>query len=362
MKKNIKTDNNKKNKSPSKKQEMKANGNSSDKIISNELLWIIALVGISFVGVYAFLPWHGIVSTIPLVIVASFCCVFLKTGEMIKSAVFFLIPFSICVLLDESMYSALFLSVCCVVFYLSASFSVKLYKSKKNILKIASAGLLVLAFTLHVFVNSTPWNNSHNTDAINNYLQMNYSDEKLLVSDIHFNSFDRTYSVSMIPGTDNTIELDLVFKDGSLVKDEFINYSEKYNMIVGAGKITYVIRKKYPELKFSVESNSIKGYPFYTADGSHLATTEPLMNYSRYMDFSVYFTSYNSIEKFASVAEECFRALLLSGFCCRNITFYGGIATRYIVKISVPFNSYVGNLKNYVTPCDDNVFLYSLDK
>ena len=148
--------------------------------------------------------------------------------------------------------------------------------------------------------------------------------------------------------------LEVVLKDGVIVKDEYIEFAEKYNMLVGAGQITYIIREMYPELKFSVERDGIVGYPF-----SASASVEPKADYSRFMDFSVYFTSYNSADEFISMAESCYRELIKSGFYCRTLTFYGGIGTRYIAKINVPFDSFVGNLGNFVEPCDSNVFLYT---
>jgi hypothetical protein len=143
-------------------------------------------------------------------------------------------------------------------------------------------------------------------------------------------------------------------KDEKIVLDEYIEYSEKYNMIIGAGKITESIRKLYPTLNFKVESNQIKGYPF-----ANKPSVISNVDYSKYMDFSIYFESYNDVKKFSALAESCYRALLKTNFNCRTLTFYGGIGTRYIVKISVPFNSTLSNLENFVTPCDDELFTYS---
>lgn len=315
---------------------------------------IILTVAVAFVGTYLYLPWHGIVSSIPFVVICAFGCAFFKANEILKAAIFFITPFSVSLLLGEKVPYALELGVFCAVFYILAYSSVSLFKKGKINFKIASVFLLVLSLALHIFANSTPWSVSENNKLMSKYIRENYSGEPLYATDVKFDSFDRTYTLSLIPHHNAGTELDVVMKDGKIIKDEYVDYSEKYNMLVGAGQITYVIRKMHPELKFTVESDNIYGYPF-----SAPATTVPTMDYSRFMDFSVYFSSYNDAKSFTALAEECYRALITSGFYCRTITFYGGTGTRYIAKISVPFNSMTGNLEGFVEPCDNDIFLYT---
>ncbi len=320
----------------------------------NEYLGIILAVAFSFIGTYLFLPWHGIISTIPFVIICAFICTFLKTNELLKEALFFITPFAVSLLLGENVKSALVLGILCGIFYILAYVTVSSFKKKQISFKIVAAFLLVLSLGVHCFANSTPWDVHKSKNAILNYVKESYSGEPLYASEVKFNSFDRTYSLSLVPQHDASIGLSVVLKDGKIIKDDYIKYTEKYNMLAGAGRITYVIRKMYPELKFKVESERIVGYPFMTS-----ATVQPKADYSRFMDFSVYFTSYNGAKEFSELAEECYRALITSGFYCRTITFYGGIGTRYVAKISVPFGSLTGNLENFVEPYDSNIFLYS---
>ena len=320
----------------------------------SDYVGIILTVAVAFLGTYLFLPWHGTISAFPVVIVCAFVCTIFKCNEIFKAAVFFVSPFSISLLLGEDVASGIYFGILCAVFYVLAYGCVSMSKKKKTKFKIVSAVLLVFAFGVHVFANSTPWDVSQSKNAMLNYVKENYVGEPLYATDVRFNSFQREYSLTLIPQHFEGENLEVVLKDGVIVKDEYIEFAEKYNMLVGAGQITYIIREMYPELKFSVERDEIVGYPF-----SSSASVEPKADYSRFMDFSVYFTSYNSADEFVSIAESCYRELIKSGFYCRTLTFYGGIGTRYIAKINVPFDSFVGNLGNFVEPCDSNVFLYT---
>lgn len=315
---------------------------------------IVLAVAVSFLGTYFFLPWHGTVSAIPIVILCAFACVFFKCNEIFKAAVFFICPFSTSLLMGENVLNGVVFGTFSFVFYVLACFSVSMFKKDTKMFKAFSVVVLLLSFGVHVFANSTPWDVSESKGAILNYVKENYGGEPLYATDVRFNSFDRNYSLNLIPQHFENESLRVVLKDGKIVKDEYIEFSEKYNMLVGAGQITYVIRKMYPELKFSVERDRIVGYPF-----SSSATVSPKADYSKFMDFSVYFTSYNSAKEFTVLAEECYRELIKSGFYCRTITFYGGIGTKYVAKISVPFDSFLGNLENFVEPCNEIGFVYT---
>ncbi len=319
-----------------------------------DFLQIVLTVAVSFVGTYLFLPWHGIVSALPIVVVCSVICTFFTINPIIKTAIFFVSSFSISLLLGENVFDSIIRGVFCGIFYMLSNISVSLFKQGKISNRIVASLLIVASLGLHWFSNSTPWDAQKSNKEIMNYVKDSYSGEPLYATDVKFNSFDRTYSLMLVPHHDMGEALNVVLKDGEIITDEYVEYSEKYNMLVGAGQITYVIRKMFPELKFLVESNRIQGYPFSTS-----ASILPKFDYSKYMDFSVYFTSYNGATEFSQLAEKCYRALLTSGFHCRTITFFGGIGTRYVAKISVPFDSFTGNLEKYVEPCDKNIFLYT---
>lgn len=319
-----------------------------------DVIMLILTVAVSFVGTYLFLPWHGIISAVPFVIICGIICPRFKTSELLKLALFFISPFSTSLIMNESVLSSFVLGILCSVFYLLSYLAYSFFKKGGIRYRVISAFVLLLALGLHMFSNSTPWDVKENNDKLIDYIQYNYAGEPLSASEIKFDSVDRTYSLYLIPKYDARIALNVVLKDGKIIKDEYVGYTEKYNMLVGAGKITYVIREKFPTLKFHVESNRIFGYPF-----SVPASVEPKADYSKYMDYSVYFSAYNGAKEFANLAEECYRTLLTSGFCCRTITFYGGIGTRYIAKISVPFNSMTKELDSFVEACDSKHFLYT---
>lgn len=319
-----------------------------------EILEIVLTVAVSFVGTYLFLPWHGTISAIPIVIISALLCAQFKTNEIFKAAVFFVSPFSVSLLVGTGVYESLVFGISCFAFYILASLSVSLFKKEKSYFKIVSVFTLIISIGLHCFLNSTPWDVYKSKNAMLDYVKDSYAGEPLYASSVKFNTWDRTYSLSLFPHHDMGQSLNVVLKDGKIIEDEYVEYAEKYNMIVGAGQITYVIRKMYPDLKFSVERNRIHGYPFLSS-----ASIEPKADYSKYMDFSVYFPSYNDIFEFSELSENCYRALITSGFYCRNITFYGGVGQRYIAKISVPFDSVTGSLDKYITPCDDNIFSYT---
>lgn len=319
-----------------------------------EYVGIVLTVLVAFVGTYFYLPHHGIVSSLPIVILCAFVCTFFKLNEGLKVSLFFIMPFFISTFLGESVKTSLFIGILCGVFYILAYGAVLLFKKKNVKYTVFASLLVVISLCIHVFSNSTPFDVTKNNKALSKYITENYSGEPLSATDVKFNAFDRSYGLFLVPQHDAGISLNVVAKDGKIIRDDFVDYSEKYNMLVGAGRITYVIREMFPDLNFTVESNRIYGYPFSTS-----ATVTPAVDYSRYMDFSVYFTSYNGAKEFTELAEQCYRTLLTSGFCCRSITFYGGIGTRYIAKINVPFDSFKDNLENFVEPCDNDVFLYT---
>ncbi len=319
-----------------------------------DTFFMILAVLISFAGTYLFLPWHGIISAVPFVVVCGIICTFIKTSEILKTMLFFVSPFVVALIMNESVLDSFVFGILCSSFYLLSYSARSLFKKGGVKCRTVSAFILLFALGLHVFSNSTPWDVKENNNKLIDYIQYNYEREPLNVSEIKFDSIDRSYSLYLIPNHDARNAFQVVLKDGEIIKDEYVAYTEKYNMLVGAGKITYVIREKYPDLKFSVESNRIFGYPF-----SVPASIEPKADYSKYMDYSVYFSSYNGVKEFADLAEQCYRALLTSGFGCRTITFYGGIGTRYIAKISVPFNSMTKDLGGFVEACDSNKFFYT---
>ncbi len=320
----------------------------------NDTLGIIIAVFVSFVGTYLFLPRHGVLSSVPMVIVCGFVCAFINVSELLKIALFFISPFSVSLLLGKEVSKSLILGIVCALIYLFAYASVYFFKKKKVAMKAVSATFLLFALAIHVFMNSTPWNVLSSKKALLEYVTGSYSSEPIIASEIEFNYWNRTYGIELVPKNNAGVSLDVVLKNGEVVKDEYVEYAEKANMLVGMGQLTYVIRKLYPELKFYVEGDRICGYPFSVS-----ASVVPKADYSRYMDFSVYFTSYNGAKEFAELSEKCYRALITSGFCCRSITFYGGIGTKYVAKIEVPFNSLTKELSYFVKPYFEKGFVYT---
>ncbi len=326
-------------------------------ITNNSIFTIVLTVVVSFLGTYLFLPWHGFLSSIPFVIVSAFVCTRIKMNELLKAAIFFVSPFTVSILVEETVPRSFFYALICVLFYVLACFSSKLFKAGKKKFRLASLGILLFSICLHVFVNSTPWSVYGNNKFLNDYLETNYSGEPIRLSGIKFDPFSRTYSVEVLPGYFETTDdiksasLSITAKNSEIVKDEYIDYCEQFNMIIGRGRITKVIRTKYPNVSIRVEGDQIYGYPFASS-----ATINPSVDYSKYMDFSVYFTTYKDIDKFIELSEDCYRALVTSGFCCRNITFYAGIGTRYTAKISVPFSSMTDHLGNFVEMYEDGIF------
>lgn len=319
---------------------------SSDKIISDNIMSIIRLVIaalLAFAGTYFNMPARGLLSTMPVLLLAVLCSVLIKVPVWQKAALFGLFGYLFSALEFDST-TDLYFAALCILLVLACSLAFYLFK-KKKIPQMILAIILVFACAVPqiYFFGNYPEAKTAN-EKLQEYVSIRYSDEEMIISGIHYDYTTGYYKASLYNKTLPTNVYSIAIKNNHL-QDSFIPFAEKELTNSKMLEMTQVLRASFENDLFDVTALEISGYPF-----SGQISLNDTTDYSSLIKYKIIVPGLLNKNEFEQKAKKYFDVIMESGLDFNEIIFVGSGLQADILTITVGRNPLILDFSRLTTP------------
>lgn len=304
---------------------------------------LIAFVLLAFAGTYYTLPQRGLISTLPVYIVAILIAALIRLPVWQKAALFGVFAFTFTTVYYKVEYALIFTAIC-IATVLLCSIAFRLMTKKKVLTSIISVLLICVCVLPHPFLFGTFPQGLQADKIIQEYVSKHYTSEGIVVSGTAYDFQTGCFKATVYDVKAPTERYSLSVYNARLT-DSFRSFAEKKLMEKRTLEITEALRERFPNDRFSVTPLGISGYPFQ--DQISLSDTN---NYNDNMRFEIQVPGYLYKADFAKKAEAYYNALIDAKMSFREVVFIGGGEYLNAMSISVPYDLFHKDMEKLIKP------------
>jgi len=304
---------------------------------------LIAAVLLAFAGTYFTLPQRGLVSTLPVYVVAILIAALLRLPVWQKAALFGVFAFIFTTVYYKTEYALIF-ALICIVTVLLCSLAFHLMTKKKVLTSIISVLLIFVCVLPHPLLFGTFPQALQADNMIREYVSKHYTSDEIVVSGTAYDFETGCYKATVYD-VKAPIERYSLNVYRAKLTDSFKSFSEIKLMEKRTIEITEALRERFPNDRFSVKPLGIVGYPFE----DQISLSDP-NDYNDNMRFEIQVPGYMFKEDFAKKAEAYYNALLQAKLTFREVVFIGGGDYLNALSVSVPCDLFPKDFEGLIKP------------
>ena len=304
---------------------------------------LFSAVTLAFAGTYFALPARGLISTLPVFLIASLVSVLISIPSWQKASLFGFFAFFFALIEYDSLH-ALGFAVLCILTVLISSLTFLLMQKKKVFHAIITLILLFSVAYPHAYFFGNIFEAKEADNRLREYTAERYTSDDIVISPTFYDYGTKSYRVSVYDRKTPT-EVYTVSTGKRIIYDSYSKYTERALMNKKMLEITAVLRNAFPNDSFEVIPVRINGYPF---DGAISISDDT--DYSYYMQFRILLSGQLDREYFLEKSTEYFEAISRQGMSYSRITF----ATRGLhlsaLSVTVTDNPLLKDLDELMSP------------
>ncbi|HAN21144.1 MAG: hypothetical protein A2Y15_02690 [Clostridiales bacterium GWF2_36_10] len=303
---------------------------------------------LAFLGTYFSLPSRGLISTLPIFLIAALMSVLIKIPTWQKALMFGIFAYFFA-MIDYDVYSGLAFATLCILTVCISTLAFNLFKTKNVLSMIIALFLIVICALPHAYFFGNYPEGYKAKKVMDEYIQKHYLSEDIIITGI---SYDYTigYYKSTIFDKNDPTEIYSMIVMNNKVTDSYSSYAEEVLMNSKMLEITTVLREKFPDDIFKVLPLKITGYPIN--DEINIADTT---DYSSLMHFKVLVPGLIDKDTFAIKSRKYFDVLKEAKINYGDIIFAGKDITRSVLTITVTPKTFFMDFTKLVDP-PKNIF------
>jgi hypothetical protein len=304
---------------------------------------LILIVLVAFAGTYYALPQRGLISTLPVYLIAALLAVFIKIPVWQKAALFGIFAFTFSTVYYKPLYTAIFAGICVLTVFI-CSFAYHLFKKKRTPSAIVAILLVCACIIPHSLLFGNIFDGMTADKMIREYVSEHYTSDEFVISDTSYDFNTGLYKATVYNVKLPTEKYSLSVYNSRLT-DSYLRFAEIKLMEKRAIEIRAALREKFPNEMFSVTPLGISGYPY--KDQISLNDTD---NYNEYMRFEIHVPGYLFKNEFAMKAKSYYNTLVNAKLAFREIVFIGSGEYLNALSIKVPYDLLPKDMEKLIKP------------
>lgn len=317
--------------------------------IDSYTIRLISFGLLAFVGTFFAVPTRGLISTLPIYLIAVLFSVLIKIPIWQKSLFFGMFAF-IFVTIDYDSFHGLFFAALCILTLLICSISFSLFKKKKALTIVIAVILISICALPHAYFFGN-YSDGFNADKVLvKYADTHYNKDNMVISGTYYDYKIGHYK-SIVYDKNVPTEIYSMVVQNDKVYDSYVSYVQETLMHNKMLDITNVLRDNFADDTFKVIPLEIAGYPI-SDEISNNDTTD----YSFIMRFKILVPGLIDKDKFAEKSKEYFDAIIESNINFGEIVFTGKDIRRSVLAISVTPKTFYGDFSMLIKP---NIDIYT---
>ena len=289
---------------------------------------LCALLG--FIGAVCITPFSGVITTLPLLPLCGLAASFLKLNIVIK-----ILVFACCGAVLSAGYSGepayiILYAIICGVTVLLCEFAHKMLAKSKTrfwaILPVAAAVAIQTTFGGNIvsYINAKQLSDD--------YVNANYDGTDEVVDGLEYDFLTQTWRRNIYSLPKPEVIGNIVI-GGEYIHDNYVDKVEQKLMEEKRAELASVLRKAFPDGRFTVASEKISGYP----EGNVFISDTT--DYSDKMVFVVYLGELTDRNGFLKIASAYNEVVMQSSFASSKVIFRGGglgLSNMEAIYLNVP--------------------------
>ncbi len=283
---------------------------------------------LAFAGTYYALPTRGLVSTLPIFLIAALISVLFKLPAWQKAFLFGLFAFILTLIEYDTAHALGFATICIIVVFL-CSLAYYLMKKKKASNVLLALLLIAVCTFPHAYFFGNIVEGMDADKILREYTDKRYASDDMTVSQTFYDYKYGFYKVNVYSKNSPTEIYSLSVQNG-FIYDSYRTFAKKTLMHAKMLEITTALRESFPNENFEVIPLDIIGYPYSDTAISLNDSTD----YSPFLSFRIDIWGQLDLNRFLETSESYYDAIMRSEVSFDKITFSG--KDRYnILKLTV---------------------------
>jgi len=307
---------------------------------------LIVVVLLAFGGTYFNMPTRGLISTLPILLIAVLLSVLIRIPAWQKVLLFGFFAFCLAAI-DYDILIGLYFAILCILIVSLCTLAFSLFK-KKKILPMILAILIIIVCAIPQALLFGNYSQGYSADKIiDEYVSAHYTNENMVVSGTYYDYKTGLYQASIY---DKSLPIDICYLvvNNNRIFDGFDSFVERSLMNNRSLELTAILREKFEKDKFDVYSIHIAGYPLFEKNKE--ISLNDTTNYNSLMSFRIIVPGLIDKAAYGKKAETYYNAILAAGFDFKEIIFVASGTDRDIMTIKVSTNPLIKDLSKLIAP------------